>query len=287
MPEGDTLFRTARTLHRALAGKPVTGFRSTYPLLTRFHDDTPLTGQLVRLVESRGKWLLIHFSGGATLATHMLMSGSWHIYRPGERWQKPVSHMRIILENADLLAIGFHVPVARMHTAQSLARELRIPNVTLDLLSPDFDVQAACACITLNAEREIADVLLDQHVLAGVGNEFKSEICFVCAVNPFARVASLSAEQIAALVAACQRLLRANVLEDSGDTLVTYRGLHRRTTHESDPGESVWVYGRAEQPCRRCGACIERRLQGPDARVTFWCPLCQPIPDGSDVDESD
>ncbi|HVC46573.1 MAG TPA: DNA-formamidopyrimidine glycosylase family protein [Terracidiphilus sp.] len=277
MPEGDTLFRTARALGRALSGKPITGFRSTFPRLARYHDDTPLTGQLVREVESRGKWLLIHFSSGATLATHLLMSGSWHIYRPGERWQKPASHMRIVLENVDFQAIGFRVPVAHMHTAQSLARELRIPAPALDLLSPDFDGEAASARIALNAEREIADVLLDQHLLAGVGNEFKSEICFVCAVSPFARVASLSAAHIAALVAASQRLLRANVLEDSGDTLVTYRGLHRRTTRASSPQESVWVYGRAGQPCRRCGAYIERRAQGPEARVTFWCPLCQPL----------
>ncbi len=90
MPEGDTIFRTARALGRALTGKPVTGFRSTYPLLMRFNDDTPLVGQTVDSVESRGKWLLIHFSGGGTLATHMLMSGSWHIYRPGEPWQQQI-----------------------------------------------------------------------------------------------------------------------------------------------------------------------------------------------------
>ncbi|HEV2215782.1 MAG TPA: DNA-formamidopyrimidine glycosylase family protein [Terracidiphilus sp.] len=277
MPEGDTLFRTARTLHRALAGKPITGFRSTFPHLTRFHDDTPLTGQSVASVESRGKWLLIHFSGGATLATHLLMSGSWHIYRPGEHWQKPASHMRIVLQNADFHAIGFRVPVAKIHSAQSLAHELRIPDAATDLLSTGFDAEVVCARIALEANREIADVLLDQHVLAGVGNEFKSEICFVCAVNPFTRVAALSAAQITALVAASQRLLRANVLEDSGDTVVTYRGLRRRTTRASDPSASVWVYGRAGEPCRRCGARIERRAQGPDARVTFWCPLCQPL----------
>lgn len=280
MPEGDTLFRTARTLHRTLAGRPITGFRSTFPHLTRFHDDTPLIGRQVASVESRGKWLLIHFSGGATLATHLLMSGSWHIYRPGERWQKPASHMRIVLENADYHAIGFRVPVAKMHNAQSLARELRIPEAATDLLSPDFDAEAACARIALEAGRDIANVLLDQHVLAGVGNEFKSEICFVCSVHPFARVASLSASQIAALVAASQRLLHANVLEDSGDTVVTYRGLRRRTTRASHPSARVWVYGRAGEPCRCCGSLIERRAQGPDARVTFWCPRCQPLVSG-------
>src|ERR1700758_3493541 len=127
MPEGDTIFRTARALGRALTDKPVTVFRSTYPTLARFNDDTPLPGQTVRHVESRGKWLLIHFSGGGTLATHMLMSGSWHIYRHGERWQKPPSAARIVIENSEYHAIGFNVPVAEMHTARSLARDRRFP----------------------------------------------------------------------------------------------------------------------------------------------------------------
>ena len=112
MPEGDTVFRTARALGRALVGKHITGFRSTFPLLTRFNDDTPLAGQSVESVESRGKWLLIHFSGGATLVSHLLMNGSWHIYRPGERWQQLHVNMRIVIENAEYIAVGFRVPVA-------------------------------------------------------------------------------------------------------------------------------------------------------------------------------
>ncbi len=139
MPEGDTIFRTARALGRALLAKPVTGFRSTYPLLTRFNDDTPLIGQTVESVASRGKWLLIQFSGGGTLATHMLMSGSWHIYRHGERWQRPRNRMRIVLENSDYVAVGFSVPVAKMMRAQELARALRIPATSIDVLSGDFD----------------------------------------------------------------------------------------------------------------------------------------------------
>lgn len=284
MPEGDTIFRTARALTRALGGKPITGFRSTYPLLTRFDDDTPLAGQIVDQVESRGKWLLIHFSGGGTLATHMLMSGSWHIYRPGERWQKPASHMRIVIENAQYHAVGFHVPVAQIHTAQSLARGHRIPPPSLDVLSGEFDAQAAAHRLLASATEEVADVLLHQEVLAGVGNVFKSEICFLTGINPFCPVGLLSPEQSADLIATAQRLIAANVLEDSGDAIVTFRGLHRRTTHASDPTESLWVYGRAGEPCRRCAGPIRRRIQGPDARVTFWCRQCQPMPDGSQID---
>jgi endonuclease-8 len=284
MPEGDTIFRTARALGRALVGRSITGFRSTYPLLTRFDDDTPLIGQLVERVESRGKWLLIHFSGGGTLATHMLMSGSWHIYRPGERWQQPRANMRIVIENSEYIAVGFRVPVAEMHTALSLARNRKIPRSEMDVLSEAFDADAAARRLLAHGDEEIGDVLLHQEVMAGVGNVFKSEVCFVTGMNPFCTVAALTAEQADGLIAAARRLLTANVLEDSGDSIVTYGGRKRRTTHESDPGESLWVYGRKGEPCRRCGELIRRRLQGPDARVTFWCPRCQPMPDGSEID---
>jgi endonuclease-8 len=284
VPEGDTIFRTARALGRALGGKPITVFRSTYPLLTRFNDDTPLAGQIVERVESHGKWLLIHFSGGGTLATHMLMNGSWHIYRHGERWQQPRTNMRIVIENSDYIAVGFRVPVAEMHTAQSLLRDRRIPSPQIDVLSPDFNAAEILRRVQAHGNEEIADVLLHQEVIAGVGNVFKSEICFVTGIHPFCKVSALTLEQLQSSIAAARKLVRANVLEDSGDTIVTYGGRTRRTTHESAPGASLWVYGRNDEPCRRCGDPIRRRIQGPDARVTFWCQRCQPMPDGTNVD---
>src|SRR5581483_2762344 len=143
MPEGDTIFRTARTLDRALAGKAVTGFRSAYALLTRFQDDKPLTGQTIERVEARGKWVLMHFSGGAILVTHMLMNGSWHIYRTGERWQMAPSNMRVVVETAEFVAVGFNVPVAEMHTAQSLARERKIPPAASNVLGSEIEESAA------------------------------------------------------------------------------------------------------------------------------------------------
>jgi endonuclease-8 len=284
MPEGDTIFRTARALGRALAGKPIARFRSTYPLLTRFDDDTPLAGQLVESVESRGKWLLIHFSGGGTLATHMLMSGSWHIYKHGERWQQPQANMRIVIENSEYIAVGFRVPVAEMHTAQSLARNRKIPGSDSDVLSAKFDAGEAVRRVLEHGNEEIADVLLNQKVLAGVGNVFKSEICLTTGINPFCKVSGLGLDEVQALIAAAQELVAANVLEDSADTIVTYGGRQRRTTHESEPSASLWVYGRGGAACRRCGAAILRRIQGPDARVTYWCPRCQPMPDGAEID---
>ena len=284
MPEGDTIFRTARALGRALAGKQITKFLSTYPLLTRFNDHTPLAGQTIERVESRGKWLLIHFAGGATLATHMLMSGSWHIYKPGERWQQPRGNMRILIENSDYIAVGFRVPVAKMLKPQELARATKIPPPAIDVLSEEFNAGEVLRRMNACADEEIADVLLHQEVMAGVGNVFKSEVCFVTGVNPFSKVNSLEHERLTALIAASQRLVAANVLEDSGETIVTYGGRKRRTTRETDPSASLWVYGRAGEPCRRCGEAIRRRIQGPDARVTFWCARCQPMADGTDVD---
>ena len=275
MPEGDTLFRTARALHRALSGRPVTAFRSTFAPLIAFDDNAPLAGRTVEKVESRGKWLMIHLSSDAILLTHLLMTGSWHIYRPGERWQEPRWKMRILLENAELLAVGFNIPVAEMHTTSSLARHPRIPAAATDVLRPAFDPAAAAARIAAHPTEAIADVLLHQEVLAGVGNIFKSETCFVAEVSPFARVDSLAPATIARVVSVAERLLRANILEDSGQQIVTYPGATRRTTHREQPGASLWVYGRTGQPCRRCGAPIRSTPQGPQVRTTYWCPQCQ------------
>jgi endonuclease-8 len=283
VPEGDTIFRTARALSRALVGKPITGFRSTYPLLTRFNDDSPLAGQMVERVDPRGKWLLIHVSGGGTLATHMLMSGSWHIYRHGERWQQPGINMRIVLENSDYVAVGFIVPIAKLVWTRDVEQVLRIPPPAIDVLSEEFNAAEVARRVLAHADEEIGAVLLRQEVIAGVGNVFKSEICFVTATSPFSKVAELDAERVAGVIATARRLVKANVLEDSGGAIVTYGGRKRRTTHAADQGASLWVYGRGGQPCRSCGEQIRRRIHGPDVRVTFWCPQCQPTPDGSDV----
>jgi endonuclease-8 len=286
MPEGDTIFRSARTLNRALAGKTVTRFHSEFAQIAAADDQTAFTGQRVTGVESRGKWLLIHFAGDEsaderaserTLATHMLMSGSWHIYRPGEAWQQPAANMRIVIETAGFVAVGFRIPVARVHTEQSLARDRKIPRLASDILNPEFDPAAALVRLQAQPREELANALLDQRILAGVGNVFKSEICFLEGLSPFRAAGSLTPEEGTHLIATARKLLAANVLEDSGDAIVTYQGRKRRTTRNADPGENLWVYGRKNEPCRKCGAAIERCLQGPDARVTYWCPVCQPL----------
>ncbi|WP_263359395.1 Fpg/Nei family DNA glycosylase [Acidicapsa ligni] len=287
MPEGDTIFRTARTLGRALTGKTITRFESSYAQLALANDNNPFAGQTITQAESRGKWLLIHFSSGAILATHMLMSGSWHIYRPGEPWQDRPSNARIVIETAEYVAVGFRVPVARMHTAQSLLRDRKIPNTDRDVLGTTFDAKAALQRLQDHPDEELANVLLNQGVMAGIGNVFKSEICFVLKLSPFCKVGRLSPKQAQEIIATAQRLLAANVLEDSSDRIVTREGGHRRTTQNADPDAGLWVYRRKGKPCRNCGALIQRIVQGPDARSTYWCPTCQPLPELNPAVESE
>lgn len=276
MPEGDTIFRSARALHRALAGSVITRFDTAYAQLARVHDNTPIVGRTVERVEARGKWLLMYLSGDLILLTHMRMNGSWHMYRTGERWQRRSFDMRIRIETADWQVIGFTVPIAEFHTADSLARKTMVPQLGPDLLTQTFDPVAAIAKIQKHLEDEIAVVLLDQRVLAGIGNVFKSEVCFACGVHPFRLVRSLSDGEMDSLVRTSQKFLKANVADGSGDGIVTYSGM-RRTTGSSDPSSRLWVYGRQGQPCRRCGGPIHSRKQGSQARTTFWCPVCQPM----------
>jgi endonuclease-8 len=267
MPEGDTIFRTARTLHRALAGQTVTRFETVLPKLARIDYDTPLAGRTVDSAEARGKWVLIHFSGDLILLTHMLMSGSWHIYRPGEAWQRHRTHMRIVIETPPILAVAFNVPVAEFHTASSLARREGFNRLGPAPLAPDFDPSLAIANLAARPDLELGLALLNQSVLAGLGNVFKSEVAFACGLNPIRKVATLTPDQLANLVATAREFLQANVTESSGH--------HRRTTARTDREEFLWVYGRAGEPCRRCATPIRSQKHTADARISFWCPQCQ------------
>lgn len=275
MPEGDTIFRAARTLHRALAGHTVTKFESVWPKLSRVDVDSGIVGRTIEKVEADGKWMLMHFSGDLILLTHMLMSGSWHIYRPGERWQRRPVDMRVLIETARFVAVSFNVPVAEFHTAKSLARRPGFNKLGPSLLAEEFDEADAAARLRSHPEAEIGVALMTQSLLAGIGNVYKSEVCFACGVNPFRLVSTLTKNEIECLVSTARKFLLANVTEGSGDRIVTYAGM-RRTTGRSDPDANLWVYHRRGEPCRRCCAAIESRKQGMEARTTFWCPTCQP-----------
>jgi endonuclease-8 len=286
MPEGDTIYRAARALQKAIGGKVVTGFDTGLAPLARVNDNRPLVGRTVERVESRGKWCLIFFSGDLILVTHMLMSGSWHIYRTGEKWWMGRSRMRAVVrvapgdgEAVGWEAVAFNVPIAEFHTARSLERSSQVPKLGPDILSDEFSVEGGIARLAAyaseNPEAEIAVVLLNQRVLAGLGNVYKSEVAFAAGVNPFRPMHTITAKEMEVMVDVSQRYMKANVVDGAGDGIVTYSG-NRRTTHAMDREERLWVYGRQGQECRRCGAIVMMRKQGEQARSTYWCPECQP-----------
>ena len=283
MPEGDTIFRAARTLHRALAGQDVVRFESVFPALTRVHDDTPVTGRRVEGVTAAGKHILMRFSalrhpqgGELVLRTHMRMNGSWHIYRPGETWLRPRRDMRIVVATTAFEAVGFNVPVAEFLQPHALARQDDLRLMGPDLLGDTFDAAEALRRFRARPEISVADALLNQRIVAGAGNVYKSEVLFQCGVNPFAAAADVEDERVLAILSTARKHLQANVIDPSA-AIVTYRG-YRRTTRRADPAERLYVYGRAGKPCRKCGTPIEVRAQGPHARLTYWCRKCQVNP---------
>ena len=239
MPEGDTVFRAARTLNEALAGKIVTRFETVLPKLARVDDQTPLRGRKVERVTASGKNLIIEFSGALVLRTHLRMNGSWHLYRAGERWRKRRDDMRLVIATEDFEAVGFNIPIAEFG---------EVPPHGPDLLGESFDIEDADRRIHEHSDEEIGNVLLNQRVVAGIGNIWKSETLFVCGVNPFKRAGDCDAHSI----------------------LKKARALLQRSTRE----RPRWmVYERGGQPCRKCGTRIERREQ--NLRSTYWCPKCQ------------
>jgi endonuclease-8 len=279
MPEGDTIFRAARALNKALAGKVVTGFETALAPLARVNDDRPIVGRTVERVEARGKWCLIFFSGDLILITHMRMSGSWHIYKTGERWQVSRSAMRIAITCGDVQAVAFSVPVAEFHTTRSLERSENVPKLGVDVLGATYSVDTAVRALRdyrlSHPDTEIANVLLNQRVLAGIGNVYKSEIAFAAGVNPFRKMQTVSDRELERIAEIAHRYMHANIAESKGEGMVTYTG-NRRTTRRMDHSARLWVYRRQGQECRRCGAIIEMRRQGTGARSTYWCPSCQP-----------
>ena len=248
MPEGDTIFRAARTLHRALAGHEVVRFESVLPALTRVHEDAPITGRTVESVSAAGKHVLMRFSGDLTLRTHMRMNGSWHIYRPGEPWRRPRRDMRVMVATKEFEAIGFNVPIAEFLEERGLARQEDLRLMGPDLLGETFDEEEALRRFRGRGQTPIADALLNQRVVAGAGNVYKSEVLFLCRVDPFAPADRVSDEQLRQILATARKYLRANVVDHTA-AIVTYTG-YRRTTGRADPSERLYVYGRARKPCR-------------------------------------
>jgi endonuclease-8 len=258
-----------------MAGHVVTRFESVYPALTRIAEDHPIVGRTIESVSARGKHLLMAFSGDLVLRTHLRMNGSWHIYPSGARWQRPAREMRVLVCTADACGVGFNIPVAELLSSRDLDRHRQLQALGPDLLAEPFDRAEAVRRMRARAGDPIADVLRNQRVLAGIGNVFKSEILFLAGIHPFTPADLLTDDDLDRIARLSREQLAANVMTRS-QTLSTATG--RRTTRSLDPNHKLWVYSRGGKPCRRCGSAIQSKKTGTDARITYWCPVCQRQP---------
>jgi endonuclease-8 len=258
VPEGDTLFRTAAGLRPHLVGRTVTAARARRPgpQIER------VIGTTIEAVESQGKNLLIRFDNGLELRTHLRMNGSWHRYRPGERWRRPEARARLVIEVPGAVAVCFDAPVVELFEQRAVAVHPGLAPLGPDLLAPGFDDAATDEAFRRlrdpsRADRTISESLLDQRALAGIGNIWRNETLFVERIDPFAPVASLDDVHLRRLVSTARRLLTASASEAPGRVPMT-------------------VYRRVGRPCRRCGTLIRSaQLATEIPRMTYWCPRCQ------------
>ncbi|MEU6538681.1 DNA-formamidopyrimidine glycosylase family protein [Streptomyces sp. NPDC047000] len=262
MPEGDSVWQAARRLDDALAGSVLTRSDLRVP---RFAT-ADLTGRTVLEVVPRGKHLLTRVEGGLTLHSHLRMDGAWKVYAAGQRWTGgPAHQIRAILGTADRTAVGYRLPVLElMRTAEE---NRAVGHLGPDLLGPGWDADRALANVLGAPERRLGEALLDQRNLAGIGNVYKSELCFLLGATPWLPVGALPAERAEKLPDLARRLLEAN-----RDRPV------RNTTGRRGP--DLFVYGRAGLPCLRCGTPVRVAEQGDGSRErpTYWCPVCQTGP---------
>ena len=265
MPEGDTVWNTARVLDSALARTTLRHSDFRVPALATVE----LSGFTVQGCGSRGKHLLLRLTGPdgqhLTLHSHLRMDGAWRIYGAGEPWRgRPAHLIRVVLRTLTTVAVGYHLhDLAIVPTAEE---ETLVGHLGPDLLGPPdraggWDPDEAVRRLRSQPERSIAEALLDQRNLAGIGNLYKAEILFLRGIHPATPVSEV--DNLEGVVNLAQKLLRAN------------RGRWTQaTTGSLRRGQEVYVYGRGGAPCRRCGTLVLRETQG--ERVTFWCPLCQP-----------
>ena len=262
MPEGDTILRAATRMNAALAGRAVTAFRSRLAAVALAARRQRVIGSEVTAVEARGKHLLVRFSTGAALHTHMGMTGSWHLYRAGSRWQKPEAMARVVLEAGPVVAVCFVPRVVELMPPGEEAAHPSLARLGPDILAPARDEAPAVAGLRARGGDEIGAALLDQTVLSGVGNIWKSESLFLAGVDPFARVDAVDDAALARVVRAAMREMHRSVRDGAGETDGRTRGRY-------------WVYRRSGRPCRRCATVIRMARQGPMRRSTYWCPRCQ------------
>ncbi|MGW3308543.1 Fpg/Nei family DNA glycosylase [Streptomyces sp. NPDC001073] len=277
MPEGDTVWQTAKRLDTALAGKVLTRSDLRVPK----YATADLTGRTVLDVTPRGKHLLTRIEGGLTLHSHLRMDGTWRVYANGRRWSGGgLAHqIRVILGTADLTAVGYRLPVLEL--LRTPEEDRAVGHLGPDLLGPDWNPELALANLLADPARPLGEALLDQRNLAGIGNIFKSELCFLLGATPWLPVGALPADRAAKLPAIAKRLLEANRERPVRNTTGAFTSTTptRATPHRAAGPitPDLFVYGRAPRPCLRCGTPIRAANQGDGSRErpTYWCPTCQ------------
>ena len=248
MPEGDVLFRTAVTLQKWLAGREVTAATAAA---------APMVGRTVDRVEANGKHLLVRFDSGHVLHTHLRMTGSWHVYRAGERWQRPSSQAKVSVTCGERVAVCFNAPIVEL-----LAPGGERSHPSLSGLGPDIlDRPPDLGEIRRRARQRppstaVGELLLDQRVVAGIGNIWRCESLFLEGHSPWRAVSALTDGELDALMSTAARIM--------GESLGPFTGRSAR-----------WVYRRAGQPCHRCRTPLQSQGQGEQARTAYWCPTCQ------------
>ncbi|WP_316525609.1 DNA-formamidopyrimidine glycosylase family protein [Kitasatospora brasiliensis] len=259
MPEGDSVYRVAARLHEALAGQLLTSADLRVPA----HATADLAGRRVLEVAPRGKHLLARLEGGLTLHTHLRMDGRWEVYRPGEQWTGgPAWQIRAVLATDRGTAVGYRLPVVEL--LRTTDEQRIVGHLGPDLLGPDWDPVEAVRRLLARPGRPVVEALLDQRNLAGIGNVYANELCFVAGVTPWTEVGELPYPD--RLVERARQMLEANKLRPG-----------HITTGDTRPGYQHWVYGRAGRPCPRCVTPVATGRQGspPRDRAVFWCPYCQ------------
>ena len=252
MPEGDTLYNTALTLRPALVGEPLTAVSVRARGMYRLR-----AGDVVRSVEAVGKFLEIVVGRGLALRTHLHMTGVWHLYEQGERWRRPRHLARVVLATDAHVAVCFAAPTVEIGPAD----DDRLAHLGPDLCRTDVNLDAVLARVAAaTPTTEIAEVLLDQRLAAGIGNVYKNEVLWACGVSPFRPLAEVDSPTLRRLYVTAAQLLQA------------FLGRWRRQTHP----DGLAVYDRAGQGCRRCRTRIRTVEHGDIGRRTWWCPACQP-----------
>jgi endonuclease-8 len=269
LPEGDTIYKAAQALRPLLVGQTIQAARARTPgpMIER------VVGSRVEQITTSGKHLTIHFDNGLALHTHLRMGGSWHRYSPGERWRRPPSQARVVLEVPGHVVVLFNAPVAELVSERVLERHPALSSLGPDLLGPSFDLDEALTRLRA-CDLPIGEALLDQRVVAGIGNVYKSEVLFLERLDPWTPVTALEEARLRSVLLTAERLLRANVR--AGAPRITTTNSNSDSGAEPSLRSPVWVYARAGRPCFRCRAPIQARRQGRDLpRLTYWCPTCQ------------